>query len=87
MTETEQRMAPERRPTRFLSCQPDAPDGCRWLIMVQAEVIPGPGGGPVLIVESGHKRLADARIALIEANGADAGGAHVARDAHGTHDA
>ncbi len=56
---------------RFLSCQPDAPDGRRWLVLALADVAVFPGAGPVLVAESSHERLADARLALEAANGAE----------------
>ena len=51
---------------RFLSCQPDAPDGRCWLVL--AIGARGGTGRPVFTVESSHARLADARDALARAN-------------------
>ena len=73
--------------TRVLSCQPDAPDGRPWLVLVEADVGALPGCGPVLVTESSHEREADARRALEAAATRDAREAHDARDARGAHDA
>ena len=51
--------------SRSIAYQPDAPDGRRWLVLVAADIAVGPGGGPVLQVDSSHEHLRDARAALL----------------------